>query len=223
MFFISIQSTYDAVEIALFNNENAIDTRSVSKIEASKLLILTLEELLATQQLALKDIQFIATNQGPGPFTTLRVVIAYVNGLSFATHIPLIGIDGLDACIQQYNNPTYPVTVVLLNAFNFDVYFAIQNKEIITKGYKNIDVLLSELKVQFPQQTIRFLGNATALYHKKIQDLFGTWVFIPTPLPQTCSVKQIGLIGISKWHGKEGLTNQLLPLYLKQHSAQLAL
>lgn len=220
MFFISIQSTYDAVELALFNDSTFIDSRSISKLHASKLLILTLEELLATHQQTISNIQFIATNQGPGPFTTLRVVIASVNGLSFATQIPLIGIDGLDAFVQEYQNPSYPKTVILLNAFNFDVYFAIQNKVLI-KGYKNIDLLLSELQKQFPQDTLRFLGNATELYRHKIQDQFGPLAFIPDLLPLTCSVKQIGLMGLQYWQQQEGLSQQLLPLYLKQHSAEI--
>lgn len=221
MFFISIQSTYHAVEVALFNDKRVIESRSISKIEASKLLILTIEELLAAHQQTIRSISFIATNQGPGPFTTLRVVIASVNGLSFATQIPLIGIDGLDAFVQEYHNKSYPITVIILNAFNFDVYFAIQNKATITKGYKNIDLLLPELQTQFPHETIRFLGNAVELYHHKIQEQFGSRAFIPDPVPHTCSVTQIGLMGLQYWNTQEGLTYQLLPLYLKQHAAEI--
>jgi hypothetical protein len=49
----------------------------------------------------------------PGPFTTLRLVIATMPGISFST-APLVGVDGL-ATPQMSTNQDYPVTVALLN------------------------------------------------------------------------------------------------------------
>lgn len=174
--------------------------------------------MLLKHQLNLTDISFIAVNAGPGPFTTLRVVIASVNGLSFASKIPLIGIDALDAFLIEQHDAKYPNTVVLLNAFNNDVYFGIQpaNSTEFQKGYDNITRILEKIKSSMPDQPIRFLGNGAELHAQEIRATFGDNALIPDPLPQTCSVEQIGLMGLEKWKNQEGLVEQLFPLYLKQ-------
>ncbi len=219
--FIAIQNTYQTVELALFNNTTVIDKRHDDKRNASRILVPLLDDLLTAHNYALQDLSFIAINQGPGPFSTLRVVIATVNGLSFASNTPLIGIDGLEATLTEYADQTFPHTVVLLNAFNFDVYFAIQqpNKPHLT-GYKKIDPFLQELHSQIQNKPVRFLGNATHMYTEKIRKQFGNYAIIPEPLPSMCTIEQIGLTGLEQWRQQKGLAKQLLPLYLKKHPVQ---
>ncbi len=219
--FIAIQNTYDTLELALFNDTNIIGKRADDKRNASRSFIPLLDDLLHTNNYCLQDLSFIAVNQGPGPFSSLRVVIASANGLHFASNIPLIGIDGLKAMVTEFQNAQYPNTTILLNAFNFDIYFARQtpNQKLIT-GYKKIDLFLQELRNHTPNTPIRFLGNATEMYRDKIQNIFGTYAIIPEPLTTHCSIKQIGLLGLKRWHAQESLSDQLLPLYLKKHPVQ---
>lgn len=224
--FLALANTYTSVEIALFKDNNVIGIETVDKHQASKLLIPLLHALLATHNTLLSDCAFIATNQGPGPFTTLRVVIASVNGISFASRIPLIGIDGLDALLNEYTDPTFPNTVTLLNAFNRDVYFGIQvnGDRTYLKGYAPIDQILQKLSQQHTtSSTIRFIGNAIPMYTQEIQTTFGDRAHLPSPLPHACSITQIGLMGLQRWHAQESIAYQLLPLYLKQYSAPLNL
>ncbi len=217
--FIAIQSTYHEVQLALMNNEGIIQQINIDKKQASKLVIVHMKHLLETYGIDLQSIPYIAVNQGPGPFTTLRVVIASVNGISFASNIPLIGIDAFDAMLTEWSNPTYPTTVVLFNAFSHDVYFAIEQPNNPTrKGYNNIDRLLEQCK-ELPG-TIRFLGNGTHLHREKINHVLGDRAFISAPLPEYCSVKQIGIIGQQQWENDQKGSKQLLPLYLKKHPAE---
>lgn len=220
--YLGIQNTYNSVEIALFQDSNLLECVCEDKTRASKNFFLMLQALLKKHHIKLQEISFIAVNQGPGPFTTLRVVIASVNGLSFATEIPLIGIDALDAFLLEQNNKKFPYTIALLNAFSNDIYFGIQRLESphFEKGYENIDVFLEHLRHSIAEQdVVRFIGNGTQLYEQKIKNVFGEQAFIPDPLPQTCSVQQIAKMGLEKWQKKEGLSEELMPLYLKQTSA----
>jgi tRNA threonylcarbamoyladenosine biosynthesis protein TsaB len=222
--YLGIQNTYQIVELALFNDQELVDFVQEDKTRASTYFVSMLGTLLNTHHISWADLSFIAVNQGPGPFTTLRVVIASVNGLSFATKIPLIGIDALDALIFEYQNAQYPITIALLNAFSHDVYFAIERPESkhIEKGYENITHFLNRIKQSMPaEQPIHFIGNATEMYKQEITTIFGDQAFIPIELPQTASIKQIGLMGFKAWNQKIGLTDQLMPLYLKQTSAIL--
>jgi len=219
--FISIQNTYQTLELGLFDNTALVDIRSTKNQQASREFIPLLQDLFKRNNQSLQKLSCMVVNQGPGPFSTLRVVIASVNGISFATNIPLVGIDGLDSFIMQYSDLSYPYTVVLLNAFNYDVYFALQQPgQPTTKGYKKIDQLLRELVKIIPRQTIRFLGNATQLYQDRIREQFNNRAHIPSPLPSSCSIEQIARMGLQKWKKQEGIANQLFPLYLKQYPPQ---
>ena len=135
--FISIQGSYNKLELAIFKNNKCLSLIREDNIKASSLLIPLITKILNENSLNISDIQFIAIDQGPGAFTSLRVAIATVNGISFANKIPLIGIDGLDALAQETlknflsnSNQTCPdILITLLNAYNNDVYFSI-NKTI---------------------------------------------------------------------------------------------
>ena len=58
------------------------------------------------------------------------------------------------------------------------------------------------------------------MYRALLQESFGNQAYIPDPLLQYCSVQQIGIMGLRNWQSKQGLAQQLLPLYLKKHPAQ---
>lgn len=216
--FLSIQNTYTHIEMALFQEDQLINWVSEDKLRASKQFVPLMSHLLQEHCIKFSDLSFLAVNQGPGPFTTLRVVIASVNGLSYATKIPLVGIDALDALLLEHENPEYPRTIALLNAFNQEVYFAISVPELSTayKGYKNIHALLQELQSVLPERSIRFIGNAAELYRKDIESVLGSRVYIPSPTPQTSSIAQIGTMGLQQWHRQENVVQELYPLYLKQ-------
>jgi tRNA threonylcarbamoyladenosine biosynthesis protein TsaB len=53
-------------------------------------------ELLARSGLTMEDIRALAVALGPGSFTSLRVGLSLVKGLSLARHLPLVGIPTLD-------------------------------------------------------------------------------------------------------------------------------
>jgi len=116
----------------------------------------------------------------------------------------------------EWRDPAYPYTIILLNAFAFDVYIAIEQQgTIIFKGYNNIDRLLTELASV--QEPIRFIGNGATLYQHKIIAALGNRAVIPESNPPYCSLEQIGKLGYAQWQDGNKGVQQLLPLYLKQH------
>ena len=215
-YYLALQTTYEQLEIGLFKKNQLIEQVKEGKKQASKLIIEHLNAVLANHAVELADLSFIAVNQGPAPFTSLRVVIATVNGLAFASQIPLVGVDGLAAFMNQYQSSEWSITIGLLNAFNNDVYFAItQPNTPLQTGCKNIETFLEELKQQFPDQQLCFIGNGTALFQKEITDAFAANAFIPEPLPEYVSLSAIGTLATAQWEQRITST-QLLPLYLKR-------
>jgi tRNA threonylcarbamoyladenosine biosynthesis protein TsaB len=215
--FVAIQHTYDGIEFALFRGQTKLAYHMISKFQASSLLIPTLNDTLQTHQVKLSDLAFIAANYGPGPFTTLRVVIASINGIAFATQVPLVGVDGLDAFMREHKDPACDRTICMLNAFNNDVYYAYYDHEnTLITGSANGEQFLREIAQSFANaQKIQFLGNAIAPNRALIDELFGNRAVIPEMIPATCSVQQIGLMGYEQWQRHENVTHQLMPHYLK--------
>ena len=188
MSFLILQSTYTTVEVGLSNGQKII----LPKAESSAQLIPAIQNLLANNSLELKNLEFIAVNQGPGPFTTLRVVIATANGLSFASGVPLVGVDGLHAILENNRDETR-VNIVLLNAFGGDVYFGIDAEGARTTGWKNRELLMQELLSTY--KDIRFLGSP--------ED------------PMAPSLEIVGKLALEKF--TQGLkSHELQPLYLKK-------
>lgn len=218
--FLAIQSTYTSVECALFHDNVMVDKIEIDKSQASKRILIALEQLLATHELALKNISFAAVNTGPAPFTTLRVVIATMNGISFASPLPLIGIDGLEAMTQEYFTNKNNISILLLNAFNKDVYFALQNKDgAIEKGCIPLSNLLERLSTTYGVNTpLTFIGSGALLHKKEIETVFGPSAHFLHTNADRPSIKKIGMLGLRAWQEKNGIQRKIVPLYLKTHA-----
>lgn len=213
--FLAIQSTYTHLQLATFQESTLIETREVDKFHATKKCIVALQELLSVSGLSFGQLSFIAANQGPGPFTTLRVAISLINGLSFATKIPLIGINGLEAFATEYENHHTQCTVILLNAFAHDIYYLIKEEANIRQGCMPIELLMQELSQKNSATSILFLGNGVDKYKADLFARFGNRAQFIESNPATVSIKQIGLLGLDYFKKDNPTSTQLQPLYIK--------
>ena len=231
--YIAVQNTYDVFQIALFINDTLVGKKREDKYYTSKLFIPLLDQLLQEHTITINDLDFCAVNCGPGPFSTLRSILASVNGIHAASNLPLIGIDGLDATFLEFYDKHYQNTVVLLNAFNNEVYYLIAHEDhILSKGYQKINALedilqqvqdergTKDIKQTNLQKTIHFIGNGVTLHQNLIKHILGDNAIIKDPNPSMCSIEMIGAIGLEKWHNNlsEGY---LMPLHLKKHAVEL--
>lgn len=217
-----LQTDYHTVISALISENKILETKIDSKVTASSHLIISLSTLLNNHALSWENLDYIGVNQGPGPFTTLRVIISTVNGLAFAQNIPLVGIDGLELFLLETHPITTPVTttnhitVVVLNAFAQDVYFGIkQDTKIISMGWDNIDNFLTKLQNVYPEEQITFVGNGTELFKEKIMVLFTHRACFLSPLPQFASLQALANRAYTQWQEQTNIQKLLEPLYLK--------
>lgn len=199
-----IQHTYETIELAIYIDNHQISSSQIPKHEASSKILLTIEELLKQNNLLLNNIKKIIVNQGPGPFTTLRTVISTVNGLAFATGIPLLGVDGLKSLIdfdlKKYPNPK----IALLNAFANDVYYAFKTESEFKSGVAPITeiiTLLTNLDKKF-----FITGNGFEMHKEKFHNLEYE---VMTPNYPTIHA----LYSASRDYTE---SSRVLPLYLKQ-------
>lgn len=221
--FISLQGSYKQLQIALYYGKTCIDTVLEESSRASSMLIPHIQNILSKHQYALTDLSFIAVDAGPGAFTSLRVMIATVNALAYATKVPLIGIDGLDALAYQTKQQAPVVSglyCVLLNAFNQEVFFGVYNQNlepVLAKGYKNIDELLGLISQLDLKDPLIFSGNGTTLFKQKIEAQFGAraqFVVI-----EVAGVEVIGSMALGLWSkGIEEPCYKITPKYMKLQS-----
>lgn len=215
-YFLAIQNTYTHVQIGLYQNLNCIQKVEIDKTNASKETLVKIQLLLQRSSLALSDLSFIAVNQGPGPFTTLRVVISTVNGISFASKIPLIGVNGIEAFLSDEAYRAYENRVVLLNAFGRDLYFGIHGaKGYYHEGCGPVAYVLDEILKKLSYEPILFLGNGIDQSLHDITQKFGQRaLFLPYPA-DSVSLEQIAKQGLHRWNAQEAFSYQLQPLYFK--------
>ena len=219
--FLAIQSTYHAVECGLFHDAILIDTVCIDKIIASSMLITTINRMLTDHGHSLDTLNFIAVNTGPAPFTTLRVVIATVNGIQFVSTLPLVGVNGFDAFLHEWDDPTTN-TAIILNAFNNDVYVALKkagHREYVS-GYGKIEAVASFLARE-TVGPLRFLGNGVALYQNVFQHFLDDRMMVPIDCPQISSLYHVGLVGLERWAQGGASQEPLMPLYLKESTETL--
>lgn len=215
-----LHSTYTTAEAGLCLNGKLLDAISLDKHAASAQLIPALITLCKQASISIDALTGIVAHAGPGPFTTLRAVIATANGLAAATALPVIGVDGLRSFLQEHQNPTYATTIALLNAYNNDVYFAIEHQgELLETGVAYATALLPRLAQQFNNEScVRFIGNGVQLHEPLILELFGQRAYLPHDMPSCASLQQIALNGWQHYRNQNNFCQQLTPLYLKAYS-----
>jgi len=166
-YLITVQYPYQYLTVTLSDNTSIISTETISKFQAVGSLIPTIQQLLVSNNLALTDISCIGINTGPGPFNTLRSIIATANGISFAKQIPLVSCNGLELLLQE-NEITNQVAI--LDAFGSDAYYAIKKSQ--EQGYNSITEIIAKLNDEYATETIDFIGNGAIKYKEIIAQSF---------------------------------------------------
>jgi tRNA threonylcarbamoyladenosine biosynthesis protein TsaB len=218
--FLIIHTRYNYVHIGLYNNQTLLDSIEEENKRISKNFLLLIQELLQKYNLNIYNLDFIAAHQGPAPFTTLRVVLASVNGLAFATQVPLIGVDGLNAFTHDYKHDKCNTTIALLNAFCDDIYYGILNHETKSfhKGYAHSQRFLQEMS-DIITDNILFIGNGSDMHINLIKECFKSRAYFIEPNPEMVDLSSVAQAALELYKNKNNIVSQLMPLYLKEHAA----
>src|SRR3990167_206919 len=133
--YLALQSSYDQIELGLFVDQALISLICLSKFTASSQLIPAVQNILTQNLLTIGTLDFICANLGPAPFTTLRTTIVTVNGLSYASQVPLVGVNGL-LVFAENALPEKQNLIIILNAYSKSVYYAIRTGLEVTYGWQ---------------------------------------------------------------------------------------
>ena len=220
IFSIILHHTYKTVHVALCKDGIIMSHVHSSHKDASANMLSMIEQLLKDHTLSLKDIHFIGANRGPGPLTTLHALITTCNAIGYAQSIPLIGINGIQALVEE-NRSSKKTTIGLLNAFGGYVYFGIADMSddlIVQTGCEPIQPFLDRLCATYKTGTpIYMIGNAVPLYAEQIEQRLQTLFSLELNTDVThCSLAWIGSCAYQRWTTNTAIDDHISPLYMKK-------
>lgn len=98
MYILALDSTAVSASVALTRGTRLLGELLIENGNThSETLLPMVEELLSKFSLTPKDIDLFACTAGPGSFTGVRIGVATIKGLAFASEKPCIGVSTLDS------------------------------------------------------------------------------------------------------------------------------
>jgi tRNA threonylcarbamoyladenosine biosynthesis protein TsaB len=194
----------------------------VAKTHASQLWKV-ISFLLEQAGWGLDDIGLWVVTVGPGSFTGLRIGIATIKGLAFATNRPVIGISTLEALAFPFAFCPYLICPIV-DARKKEVFYAYFRTgpvgEVISVGEPR------NIKPQNLAQEIRepviLVGNGANLYRELFKEALGSKALFPEPHHHLISPAVLGALASSRFQqGFQSTPEELKPLYIRPSDAEL--
>ncbi len=223
MAILGIETSTKTGSVAIISRDRLICQYTLSiDITHSERLMATVDRVLKDARMSLKDIEGFAISIGPGSFTGLRVGIATVKGLAFATDLPVAAVPTLKALAWNLYYSSYPICP-LQDAKKKEVYAALYRFEgttlVQTMDERAISIVELSRMMTGP---VVFTGEASVVFRPEIESVFGTRAnFAPIShcLPSAASVADIGLNMISE--GRTTSPDDLVPMYVRRPEAEV--
>jgi tRNA threonylcarbamoyladenosine biosynthesis protein TsaB len=180
----------------------------------------------------LDAIDLFAVATGPGSFTGLRIGIATMQGLAFATGKPLIGVSALDALAAVALLPTShlpPPTFIAtwVDAWRGEVYASTyvggraSGEPIVALPADLLPELQAQLKRSPPDQSIAFIGDAAATYRDLIVAALGMRASIADPATPLLAGAIATLAYADAQRGELPPPDAIRPLYVRRPDVEL--
>ena len=181
---------------------------------------------------ALRDVTLLAVGLGPGAFTGLRVGLAAMQGLAFATKLPVVGVSGLEAlAVQAARGPGVTGDVVIgiwIDGARAEVFAARYRVDPSSAtGVAGIDeplaapppVVLDAWTADARMPTV-WIGSGAALYESLLRE---RGALPQGVLPWAPLAPTIGELAERSFAaGVQASPHALRPLYVRRPDAELA-
>ena len=97
---LALDTSHSACSIALLTDAGMHCTHHVAPMQQAQVVLPLIEALLTAHAVKIQDLDALAFGRGPGSFTGVRIAASVMQGLAFATRLPLIGVSSLAATAQ---------------------------------------------------------------------------------------------------------------------------
>lgn len=223
MYILGIETSTTTGSVAVVSEDGVIAKYSLNiEVTHSERLMSTVDRVLKDTGLSMADMDGYAVAIGPGSFTGLRIGLAAVKGLALVTGKPVAAVPTLKALAWNLPYAAHPICP-MLDARKNEVYAAIFRFEgpALVHVMAEAVISLNRLSERVSMMTI-FTGEASHLFRKEIDDLFGDRaLFAPLSaiLPSAAAVAAIGMDMIKS--GKQADLDSLTPMYIRRPEAEV--
>ncbi len=196
-------------------------------------LIPALGALCKTLKVSWADVGLLAVDVGPGSYTGLRIGLATIKALSFASHKPIVTVTSFEALVEGVGELDAPYLCAVLDAKRKEVYAAIYTRLTDTcdksshtpSAFARRWALQSDLMVIKPEALVERIPPGTLVLGNglgKYLSLFTKAGINSLPeknwIPRASVVARLGLWEYAQ--GKQVDINELEPLYLRIPQAE---
>ncbi len=121
---LAIDTATEACSAALYIDGEVTDQYQLAPREHTKLILKMIQSLLDDAGLKVADLDALAFGRGPGSFTGVRIATGVVQGLAFASDIPVIPISTLASIAQlTYENHQHEFVLAGIDARMGEMYW----------------------------------------------------------------------------------------------------
>lgn len=213
---LAIESSTLSCSVAFYDGLQVLEhTETVHKGHSQRILPM-LDELLATAQCSMEQIQGLAYGRGPGAFTGLRMAAAVVQALAFAHDLPVVGVSCLAALAQGAN---YPRVLCALDARMGEVYWGVYQCDASGQWH-----LHAQEQVCAPNEVIcpaegdwLGVGSGWALYHDALSQMIPTRLVATDTQAIPCA-RHMATLALSEFNaGRVIAAHEVWPIYLRDN------
>lgn len=201
---LSIETATSVCSVAITNAQQVIDILEIQEQNAhSSQLTVLIERILEKNNLKISDFDAIAISKGPGSYTGLRIGTSVAKGLCYASNLPLITIDTLQAlalrCKHTLNLlPANSVIMPMIDARRMEVYTSQWDSDITCLQETNALIVDEQSHNQFNSEKQYYICGDGSDKCKSL--LIQTNItFVPNI---TATASTIGLLADSHYNSK---------------------
>lgn len=219
---LAIDTSTKRFSLAVARSGKVLRYRNVSlKKVLSDSIMPAIAAILKESRLTLADVDGFAVGLGPGSFTSLRVGLATVKGLTFATRKPVVGISSLDALAMSVPRDGRVCTVC--DAKRNLVYACLYEKKGATLKRKS-KYLLTDIKnvLKRIKGEVTFVGDGVPLFRQDIEKAAGIKAHFVSEKQMYPQAKHLITLVQKRFESKEyDAVESLVPLYLYPEDCQV--
>ncbi len=225
MILLALDTTGPRGSVALLEERRVFaEDRFEAQLNHSEKLLAALDSLLKTAGREIREVAGFAAAAGPGSFTGIRIGLATVKALAFASRRPVAAVSSLEALALKLRGEGEPAGFLcpVTDAKKGEVYAALFEAgtgglvEVIPQAAWTPDSFLARLP---SKRIIHFIGTGLEVYGEKIRShlgerakFSGRSLFI---------APEVGLLGYDLLQAGKGVpAAEVRPLYLRRSEAE---
>lgn len=219
---LSIDTSTKNFSLAVSSGTKILHSRNVKlRHVLSQSIMPAIERILQKSKIPLSAVDGFAVGLGPGSFTSLRVGLATVKGLAFATRRPIVGIPSLDVLARGASEDG--VICALCDAKRNLVYSCLYEKRGAVLKRKS-RYLLTDIKdvLKRIKGDVTFVGDGVPLFREAIEKAVGTKARFAGEKQMYPQAKHLAIPAMERFKAKKyDNVETLVPFYLYPEDCQV--